>query len=132
MLVRRVVIAAARAVEGVQCVGLEHDVSLVQQAARQLEGLEPEVRSRVELRQADVLGSDFSEASVVFLYLMGSSGRPSILELHRQLELQLLPDCRIVTACFPLPRPTWETIEHVTIQGFDLYLQRRNSEISNL
>lgn len=91
----RVVIAAAKRY-GAHAVGLEIDPALVEKARQkaQHEGVE----HLVEFRQQDVTTADFSEATVVTLYMFPEVNRL----LKPRLQRQLRPGARVVSSQFDL------------------------------
>lgn len=91
-------IAAAKH-EGVRALGVEVDPKLV--AVTMKAAAAAGVADRVEVRCGDLMVEDFSEATVVILYL--------VMELYAQLvpRLQALrPGTRVVAVAFPIPGVT--------------------------
>jgi SAM-dependent methyltransferase len=85
---------------GAHGLGIEYNPGLVEEsrAAARSAG----VADRVEFTLGDVLKADFSQATVVTIYLLSSSNR----KLRPQLERQLKRGTRVVTHDFPIPG--WE------------------------
>ena len=90
----RIVIEAARAY-GARGVGIDFDLRLCKEARERAarEG----VSERVEIRHEDLTGSDFSDATVVALYLLPQSN-----EALRPKLAKLKPGTRIVAHQFPI------------------------------
>jgi SAM-dependent methyltransferase len=89
----RIVITAAKKF-GARGVGLEIDPELVKQARVNAE--RAGVRDLVEFRVQDIFTADFSNASVVTLYLLPETNAV----LRQKLEAQLRPGTRIVSHDF--------------------------------
>ena len=99
----RIPIAAAQKF-GIRAVGIEIDPDLVEIALRQAK--EGRVADKVYFIQGDIFQLDFSEASVLTLYLF-----PDInLQLYPKL-MELAPGTRIVSHNYPIegwePEQTW-------------------------
>lgn len=110
----KIVIAAAKQF-GATGVGIEYDADLVKHS-RCLAAAEG-VADRVTFIQADIFESDFSDATVVTLYLL-----PTLNEkLAPQLKKQLKPGARIVSHAF-LMGDTWPPDDHGEIDGKRYYL----------
>jgi predicted RNA methylase len=92
----RIVIAAAK-LYGARGVGIEISPALVEQSVRNAE--EAGVADRVRFVQGDFHTADFSEATVVTLYLFKETNE----QLAPLLLEQLAPDARIVTYKYPMP-----------------------------
>jgi SAM-dependent methyltransferase len=104
----RIVIAAARDF-GARGVGIELDPDLVTEAARNARRAGVAERTRF-LRQ-DIFDADFSEATVVTLYLW-----PDVnLRLRPKLLSQLKPGSRIVSHDFPIG--DWQPARVVNFKG---------------
>jgi SAM-dependent methyltransferase len=102
----RVVITAAQKF-GVRGVGIELDPDLIQVARANAEAAG--VADRVEFRQADIFETDFSEATVVTLYLL-----PEVnLRLRPRLLSQLKPGTRIISHGFDMGN--WRPEETVVV-----------------
>lgn len=85
----RIVIAAAKDY-GARGVGIEFDAALVKESAANAR--KAGVAERVEFRHSDVFAANFSEASVVTLYLLTSL----VNQLEPKLLAELKPGTRIV------------------------------------
>ena len=104
----RIVIAAARKL-GCRAVGLEIDADLVKLS--QERSREAGVQNLVTIKQADILSADFSDATVVAVYLY-----PDLLKrLLPKLE-QLKPGARIVGHQFAIPDVRPQQTIHVESQ----------------
>lgn len=106
----RIVIAAARKF-GARGLGLEIDPRLVEQsrAAARAAG----VAERAEFRLEDVMRADFSQASVVTVYLL-----PWLMaDLAPRLLDGLKPGARIVTHAFVFPSWKPDKVEKVKLAG---------------
>lgn len=90
----RVVIAAARDFGASRAVGIEIDPRLVRESRDNAAAAG--VADRVEFIQGDLLTNDFSQASVVVLYL----GHGANLDLRAQLVRTLKPGARVVSHQF--------------------------------
>jgi SAM-dependent methyltransferase len=103
----RIVIAAARK-HGARGVGIDLDPARIQEANENLAAAN--LRGRVRFIEADLFKSDFSEATVVALYLL-----PEVnAALRPQLWRQLKPGTRVVSHAYDMG-PAWppERIEVV-------------------
>lgn len=98
----RIVIAAAR-IYGCRGVGLEYNPGLIRESVLKAE--QEGVSHLVEFRQEDITTADYSEATVVSLYLFSASNAA----LRPQLEAQLKPGTLVV--CHNYPVPGWEAKE---------------------
>lgn len=112
----RIVIAAAR--RGARGVGIEIAPDLVELSndnARQAG-----VAERVRFIEADLFESDFSEATVVMVYLYPKVNR----RLRPLLDAQLAPGTRVVSHRYPIQG--WQPVERVKVEGrwVFLYLKR--------
>ncbi len=116
----RVPIAAAKQ-HGARGVGIEIKPDLVQRARKRakLAG----VSDRVEFRRQDLFEADFSDATVVTMYLF-----PEVnLRLRPMLFEQLDPGTRVVSHSFDMNG--WEPDSTVTVDGDVLYLWTIPDEI---
>ena len=116
----RVPIAAAEQ-HGARGVGIEIKPDLVQRARKRakLAG----VSDRVEFRRQDLFEADFSDATVVTMYLF-----PEVnLRLRPMLFEQLDPGTRVVSHSFDMNG--WEPDSTVTVDGDVLYLWTIPDEI---
>lgn len=113
----RIVIAAARKY-GARAVGFEIDPELVR-VAREKARL-ARVDHLVEIRQQDLLTADFSNATVVTIYL----GPSSNLRLRPVLRRQLRPGARIVSHEYEMGNWEPDRREEVTDSGntYTIYL----------
>ena len=104
----RLVITAAQKL-GARGVGIEIEPELVEQANANAEAAG--VADRVEFRQQDIFQADFSDATVVTLYLL-----PEVnLQLRPLLFEQLQPGTRVISHSFDMGDWPPEAIE--TVQG---------------
>lgn len=104
----RLVITAAQRF-GARGVGIEIEPDLVEQATVNAEAAG--VADRVEFRQQDLFQTDFSNATVVTLYLL-----PEVnLQLRPLLFEQLQPGTRIISHSFDMG--DWEPEETEVVQG---------------
>jgi hypothetical protein len=103
----KIVIAAAKQF-GATGVGIEYDAGLVQHS-RCLAAAEG-VADKVSFVQADIFESDFSDATVVTLYLT-----PNVLERLLPSLLALKPGTRIASYSFRLPN--WEPEQQIDSLG---------------
>lgn len=109
----RIVITAAQKY-GAKGVGIDIDPERIKEANEN--AANSNVEDKVEFILGDLFESDFSEASVVTLYLLSSLNlrlRPSLLE-------QLKPGTRIVSHAFSMG--DWEPEKTQTVDGTRIYL----------
>lgn len=109
----RIVITAAKEF-GAKGVGIDIDPDRIKEANENAKAAE--VTDKVEFIQDDLFQSDFSEASVVTLYLLSSLNerlRPMLLE-------QLKPGTKIVSHAFKMG--DWEPEKTETVDGNTIYL----------
>lgn len=109
----RIVIKAAKEY-GAQGVGIDIDPERIDEANANAK--EAGVTDKVKFIEADLFKSDFSEASVVTLYLLSSLNeklRPILME-------QLKPGTRIVSHAFSMG--DWEPEETKEVDGTRIYL----------
>lgn len=109
----RIVITAAKNF-GARGVGIDIDPKRIREARENAE--EANVTDKVEFRQEDLFDSDFSEASVVTLYLLNRLNlrlRPLLLE-------QLKPGTKIVSHAFDMG--DWEPEKTEQVDGTTIYL----------
>ncbi|MBE9053379.1 class I SAM-dependent methyltransferase [Nostocales cyanobacterium LEGE 11386] len=98
---------------GTRGVGIDINPELVQEARENAE--KAGVADRVQFVQQDLFKSDFSEATVVTLYLL-----PDInLKLRPQLLQQLKPGTRIVSHAFTMG--DWEPEQTLQVDGRTIY-----------
>jgi len=108
----RIVITAAEEY-GTRGVGIDIDPERVQQARQNAE--QSGVTNQVEFRQADLFESDFSEATVVTLYLLPELN----IQLRPKLLTELEPGTRIVSHAFDMGE--WEPEQVVEVEGQTVY-----------
>lgn len=109
----RIVITAAKD-HGATGVGIDIDPQRIKEANEN--ATNAGVTDKVEFKEANLFESDFSEASVVTLYLLNSLNlklRPILLE-------QLEPGTRIVSHAFNMG--DWEPEETRQVDGATIYL----------
>jgi predicted O-methyltransferase YrrM len=109
----RIVIAAA-AEHGVRGVGIEIEPQLIELSNRNAR--EAGVAERVRFVENDLFESDFSEATVVMLYLYPKVNR----RLRPLLADQLAPGTRVVSHRFEIQG--WTPVERVKVEGRFVYL----------
>jgi len=107
----RTVIAAAK--RGIKAMGIEYNADMVALSQRnaQAEG----VADKVKLVQGDIFTTDFSEATVVTMYLLSSLNlklRPTLLAMK--------PGTRLVSHAFTMG--DWTPDETATVEGYTAYL----------
>lgn len=103
----RIVITAAKQY-GARAVGFEIDPALVQESRENVR--DAGVDHLVEIRQQDALGADFSQATVVTLYLFPDAN----LMLRPLLQRQLRVGARVVSSQFDMG--DWQADDFVDIQ----------------
>ena len=108
------ILFAAAAAHGCKAVGIEIDGELVSLSKATAVGAG--LDGLVTFRQGDIFEADFSEATVVMIYLWKEVNR----RLKPHLLEQLAPGTRIVSHRFPIPG--WKAIEEDKIGGRWLYL----------
>jgi cyclopropane fatty-acyl-phospholipid synthase-like methyltransferase len=111
----RIVIAAAKKF-GARGVGVELDGDLVKTARKNAQAAG--VADRVTFLQQDLFKTDFSDATVVMLYLSNSVN----MRLRALLERQLKPGSRIVSHRFPMD--DWQPDAERRVEGTTIYLWR--------
>lgn len=109
----RIVIAAARNY-GARGVGIDIDPERIAESNEN--ALKAGVTDRVNFIEADLFESDFSEADVVTLYLLGRLNE----RLMPMLMEQLKPGTRIVSHSFSMG--DWEPEQTEIIDGSTIYL----------
>ena len=109
----RIVIAAARNY-GARGVGIDIDPERIEESNEN--ATKAGVTDKVEFIEADLFESDFSEASVVTLYLLSSLNE----KLQPILMQQLKPGTRIVSHAFDMG--DWEPEETQMVDGTTIYL----------
>ena len=109
----RIPIAAAREF-GARAVGIDIDPKLVARARRNAE--QAGVSGRVSFRNEDLFEADFTEATVVTLFLY-----PDVnLKLRPKLLKELKPGTRIVSHWHDME--DWKPVRTIHIEGRPLYL----------
>jgi SAM-dependent methyltransferase len=108
----RIVIQAAKRY-GARGVGIEIDPELVEKARAKARAAG--VSDLVEFRQADLFETDFSDATVVTMYLLPSVNK----ELRPQLFEQLAPGTPVVSHDFGMG--AWEPEQTATLEGDLVY-----------
>lgn len=104
----RIVIRAAK-IYGARGVGIDLDPRRIMES--QFAAKEAGVEKLVEFRMEDATKSDFSEATVVTMYLLTESNRL----LRPELERQLSPGAYVVSHNYPIPGWEEKEVEFVTI-----------------
>jgi SAM-dependent methyltransferase len=102
----RIVITAARKF-GAQAVGVELDDELVQQSEENAR--QAQVAERVKFLQQDFFKADFSQATVITMYLL-----PGVMKRLRERMLQLRPGTRLVAHDFDFE--DWRPDRRTTIR----------------
>ena len=111
----RIVIAAARDREA-RGVGIELDPDLVELSERNAR--EAGVEDRVRFERGDLFEADFSEATVVALYLY-----PKVnARLRPLLARQLAPGARVVSHRYEIRG--WHPVARIKVQGRPIFLYR--------
>ena len=108
----RIVIQAAKRY-GARGVGIEIDPELVEKARAKAQAAG--VSDLVEFRQADLFETDFSDATVVTMYLLPSVNK----ELRPQLFEQLAPGTPVVSHDFDMG--AWEPEQTAKLEGDLVY-----------
>jgi hypothetical protein len=107
----RTVIAAAK--RGIKAMGVEYNPDMVALSQRNAEA--EGVADKVKLVQGDIFTTDFSQATVVTMYLLSSLNlklRPTLLEMK--------PGTRVVSHAFTMG--DWTPDETATAEGYSAYL----------
>jgi len=107
----RTVIAAAK--RGIRALGIEYNPDMVALSIKNAE-LE-KVGDRAKFVQGDVFATDFSQATVVTMYLLSSLNlklRPTLLNMK--------PGTRVVSHAFNMG--DWSPDETATVEGYTAYL----------
>jgi len=110
----RIVITAAKKY-GARGIGIELDPELIKKANRNAQ--KAGVSDRVTFVQADLFKTDFSDATVVTLYLSNSINR----RLASILQHQLKPGARVVSHRFDMG-DDWKPETDVRLEGTHVYL----------
>ncbi|HSQ05234.1 MAG TPA: class I SAM-dependent methyltransferase [Burkholderiales bacterium] len=108
----RTVITAAKKF-GARALGLEYNPDMVELSKRnaQKEG----VADRAQFRQADIFASDFSQATVITMYLL-----PTLNLKLRPTLLNMKPGTRVVSHAFTMD--DWEPDQTENVEGRTAYL----------
>lgn len=108
----RIVIAAVRDYHAQRGVGIDIDPQRIKEANQNAQ--EAKVTDRVTFREGDIFEEDFSEATVVTLYLLSSVN----LRLRPRLLEELSPGTRIVSQTFDMG--DWKPDQHevVNVHGW--------------
>ena len=109
----RIVIAAAAA-RGARGVGVEIDPDLVEQSNRN--ALEAGVDELVTFIRQDLFETDFSDATVVMIYLQPKVNK----KLRPLLDDQLAPGTRVVSHRYEIR--DWTPLERVKVEGRSIFL----------
>ena len=107
----RTVIAAGKL--GARATGIEYNPDMVNLSIKNAE--KAGMGAKVKFVKADIFESDFSEATVITMYLLPSLNiklRPKLLELR--------PGTRLVSHAFNME--DWQPDQTVTVEGRDAYL----------
>ncbi len=108
----RVVVAAAKEWE-IRAVGIEMDPQRIEEAEEYAQWTG--VDHLATFIQDDLLSTDFSEATVVTMYLLHTVN----LELRPRLLKELRPGTRVVSHAFDMG--TWRADERIKLSGVNLY-----------
>jgi predicted RNA methylase len=108
----RTVIAAAQKF-GARGRGIEYDPNLVEYSIRQAELAG--VADKVEFVEADIFESDFSQATVLTMYLL-----PSLNLKLRHTILDMAPGTRVVSHSFDMAN--WRADQSITVESRTAYL----------
>ena len=108
----RIVVTAAKEF-GATGVGIDIDPNRIEDSHRTAR--EAGVEDKVTFRQENIFTADFSQATVVTLYLLSRVN----LQLRPQLFAQLKPGTRLVSHNYHMS--DWEADEHVPMEGHDIY-----------
>lgn len=109
----RIVIAAAKDFGVRKAVGVDLNPERIQEANTNAELAD--VADRVEFKEADLFKFDFSEASVVTMYLLTNVN----LKLRPRILSELKPGTRIVSHQFDMGE--WKPDQSKTLEGRDIY-----------
>jgi ribosomal protein L11 methylase PrmA len=109
----RIVITAAKQY-GIRGVGVDIDPQRIKEANENAQ--KAKVTDKVKFIEGDLFKADFSEATVVTLYLL-----PEVnLKLRPKLIKELKPGTRIVSHAFDMDE--WKPEQTITVEGSTLYL----------
>jgi SAM-dependent methyltransferase len=107
----RTVIAAAKL--GARATGIEYNPDMVSLSIKNAE--KAGLADKVKFMKADIFESDFSEATVITMYLL-----PSLNIKLRPKLLDMRPGTRIVSHAFNME--DWQPDQTATVEGRDAYL----------
>jgi SAM-dependent methyltransferase len=107
----RTVIAAAKL--GARAMGIEYNPDMVALSIKNAE--KAGLGDKVKFVKADIFESDFSEATVITMYLL-----PSLNVKLRPKLLEMRPGTRIVSHAFNME--DWQPDQTATVEGRDAYL----------
>lgn len=110
----RIPIAAVKRADLKKAVGIDIDPQRIQEAKDNAK--QNGVTGKVEFRQADLFTSDFSDASVITLYLLDSLNE----KLRPKLLAELKPGTRIVSHAFRMG--DWEPEESKMVGSSMIYM----------
>jgi precorrin-6B methylase 2 len=110
----RIPIAAVREFNARKAVGLEIDPSLVDKA--NANAARAGVSARVRIKKADIYDTDFSEATIVTMYLAEDANKV----LRPRLETLLAPGSRIVSHLYKMG--DWEPEKKIKVGDRSIYL----------
>lgn len=110
----RIAIAAVKDFNAFRAVGVEIDPRRLREARNN--AANADVSERVEFVEQDIFKADFSEASVVTMYLLTGVN----LKLRPRLLRELSPGTRIVSHDFDMGE--WAPTAHTKVDGSDVYM----------
>ena len=108
---RTVIMAAEKF--GARAMGIEYNPEMVALSIRKAE--EAGVGNKAKFIEADIFESDFSEATVITMYLL-----PRLNLKLRPILLELRPGTRVVSHAFDMEE--WEADEKATVESRNAYL----------
>jgi SAM-dependent methyltransferase len=108
---RTVIMAAEKF--GARALGIEYNPEMVALSIRKAE--EAGVSNKAKFVKADIFESDFSQATVITMYLL-----PRLNLKLRPILLELRPGTRLVSHAFNME--DWEPDEEATVEGRNAYL----------
>jgi precorrin-6B methylase 2 len=110
----RIVVAAARDF-GARGIGIDIDPQRIKEAKENV--VQNNVGDRVTIKQADLFETDFSDATVVTLYLLPSLNK----KLRPKLWKELKPGSRVVSHAFDMG-DEWKPDQTLDVDGRTVYL----------
>ena len=110
----RIAIAAVRDFGASKAVGIEIDQTLVNKAAANAAAAD--VSERAQFKNADIYEEDFSDATIITMYLADDANKI----LRPRLEAQLAPGSRIVSHLFRMG--DWKPEKTVRVGDRSIYL----------